>query len=71
MDFLRGVLQGTKKLFRLHEIHIMDNIPRYPEIDLNNIWNTIKTNDKLSLYFPDTYINQTKPPNRTFLLTVK
>ena len=70
MDYLRGVLQGQKKLFRLNEIKIMDNIPRYPEIDLSNIWENVKQNDKIQLFFPDTYLNQKKPPYRTFLLTV-
>ena len=70
MDFLRGVLQGKKRLFKLDQIKIMDNIPRYPEIDLSEIWESVKVNESMRLYFPDNFLNHKKPPNRSFLFTV-
>lgn len=70
MDFLRGVIQGTKRFLKLSEITIMDNVRRYPEICLPEIWKAVKSNDKLMTYFPDSILAANKPPNRTFLFTV-
>lgn len=71
MDFLKGVLQGTKKFFKLAEIKIMDNIPHYPEIDLKEIWRVVKANEKLRVYYPESFLASSRPPNRTFLFTVQ
>lgn len=48
----------------------MDNIPRFPEIDLSTVWESVKKNEDMRSYFPDSVLRQTKPPNRTFLFTV-
>lgn len=70
MEFLRGVMDGSKKLFKLKEIHIMDNLPRYPEICLQEIWDASRANPQLRPYFPDKTLGSARPPNRTFLFTV-
>ena len=71
MDFLRGVLSGSKKLFKLREIHIMDNLPRFPEICLKDIWESSKKHDLIKPYFPDKTLESARPPNRTFIFTVR
>lgn len=70
MEFLRGVLVGQKQLFRLGDINLIDNLPRYPEINLNEIWEATKANPRLRPYFPDKILEAKRPPNRTFLFTV-
>ena len=70
MDFLKGVLEGKKKLFKMDQIKIMNHIPRYPEICTEHIWLAAKNNGLIQQYFPDSVLKSKKPPNRTFLFTV-
>lgn len=70
MDFLRGVLSGEKKMFRLSNINIIDNLPRYPEISLKDIWERVRVSDEFQPYFPDKTLHSVRPPNRTYLFTV-
>lgn len=71
MDFLRGVLRGEKKLFCLDRIKIIDNLPRYPEICLREIWERARVDEILRPYFPSKTLESPRPPNRTFLFTVR
>lgn len=70
MDFMRGVLAGEKKLFRLSDVNIINNLPRYPEICLKDIWERVRTSVEFKPYFPDKTLSSKRPPNRTFLFTV-
>lgn len=70
MEFLRGVLSGAKRLFLLSEVHIMDHLPRYPEICLREIWARVQADPAMQPFFPDATLQARRPPNRTFLFTV-
>jgi hypothetical protein len=71
MEFLRGVLTGQKKLFKMGNINIMSNLPRYPEINMQEIWENTRVDEQMESYFPDKILAARRPPNRTFLFTVK
>lgn len=70
MDFLRGVLCGEKKLFRLNQVNIINHLPRYPEICLKEIWDRARQDAAIRPYFSDKALQSSRPPNRTFLFTV-
>ena len=57
------VIKHEKKLLKLNEIKVMDNIPRYPEIDLFDIWESVKQNANMRVLFPDNSLRQRKLPN--------
>ena len=46
MDFLREIWDRKNELFKLSEISIMKNVPRYLEIDRIDIWNSVKKKPK-------------------------
>lgn len=48
----------------------MNNLPRFPEIDLREIWENAKVSPLIQPYFPDKILASRRPPNRTFLFTV-
>lgn len=69
-DYLREVLAGRKKLASLASVRIQDHVPHYPQINLKELWNSLKVINEMKAFFPDAYINSERIPDRTYLLTI-
>ena len=52
LNFLKDVLNG-KKLLKVSQIKGIPRLPRIPEINVCNIWNDIKHENNITIYFPD------------------
>lgn len=70
-DFLKNVLKGDKVLLLTKEIRILPNIFRHPGIHMPTFWEDLKSDTALSKYFPDSFINKKRIPDRTFVLIVR
>ena len=70
MVFLKGVLSGEKKLLKIQEAKAIPKIPKYGEIDVHKLWNEIKVDESVSVYFLDAYLQEKYVPDRTYFFTV-
>lgn len=71
LEFLKSVLKGDKALLRVKDIQLAPQLPRYPEIHVPIIWADLKTDETIARYFPDSFINRKRLPDRNYLLTVR
>ena len=53
-DFLKDVLQGRKKLYRMSEVRFC-NPPLYDEIGVKALYDKVVKLEGMSKYFPDSY----------------
>jgi hypothetical protein len=70
LTFIKEVLKGEKKLLKMHDIAGIPKIPKIPEINASAIWNDIKQDKTIRLYFPNSYVNSNRTPDRSFMFTV-
>ena len=67
-DFLREVLAGQKKLFKLAEVKWI-NPPKYDEISVANLYPKFKDDAKVAVYLP-TKLAKGKLPDRAYFFNV-
>lgn len=70
MVFLKAVLSGHKRLMKVEQIHGIPKIPRIPEVNCQEIWRDIKNEAQIIVYFPDSYVNSDRTPDREYMSTV-
>ena len=69
---MKQVQLGQKYLFKKDEILAcpdVNNIPKFPEISVKNIWQEIKNDNYASKYFPD--LPKNTLPDRAYFFPVK
>jgi hypothetical protein len=70
LAFLKDVLKGSKKLLKNNAVAGIPKIPKIPEVNAQLIWNDIKNDQLVAVYFPDAYIHGNRTPDRNFMFTV-
>jgi hypothetical protein len=68
--FLKQVMNGSKKLMKMSQVNGIPKIPRIQEISSEAIWYDIKYESIISQYFPDSYIQSSRTPDRTYMFSV-
>ena len=51
-EYMKDVLQGKKKLKKIHEVSFI-NAPPFDEIGVKNIYDDVVKQEKMKDYFPD------------------
>ena len=69
LKFLKDVLAKRKSLMKVSEITGIPEIPRIPDINAEMIWKDIKKKAQIIAYFPDSYVNSVRVPDRTHFLS--
>jgi hypothetical protein len=70
LEFLREVLSGRKKLFRLKDVSIAV-VPRYEEFNCDLLYRQALEDENAKRYLPDPSGNRRRPVNRKFLFNVR
>lgn len=70
LSFLREVLSGSKKLMKVNNLSGIPKIPRIPEINTKLIWEEIKSEEQISIYFPSVYLFGIRIPDREYMFNV-
>lgn len=68
--FLREVLRGTKKLMKVSDLTGIPKIPRIPEINARLLWEEIKEEAQITIYFPSVYLIGSRIPDRNYMFNV-
>ena len=69
MDFLRGVLNGRKSVFKNSEVQRV-KVPRYKQLTLEKVMQHCLDKPKILRYLPDFPVTSEAPCDREFLFTV-
>ena len=51
--FCRDVLAGKKKLLKAVNVKWVEQVPNWKEFTTRSVWNNVKGNKKMTIYFPD------------------
>ena len=70
LTFLKDVLAKRKSLLKVAQITGIPEVPRVPEVNAELIWQDIKSEPEINKYFPDSYFNGARVPDRTYMFTV-
>lgn len=66
-NFIRAFLAGEKKLLRKKELNSIDNVPKLTSLPCDHLWQLIKQDTELSLYFD---VSSSKFPGKRYMLDV-
>ena len=57
-EFLKGVLQGQKKLLKMSEVRFI-NVPAFDEIAVKYLYSDVIKKEGMAQYFPDKFPKNT------------
>jgi hypothetical protein len=66
-EFIRGVLDGSKKLIRVKDLATLYEVPRFGNFSVSRLWEQIRNDNELMRYFPT---SSKKYPTKLFTLNV-
>ena len=68
MEFARKILAGDKALLDLDKVNWIQDIPNIKGLSTKRMWDELKTDSKITLYFPN--YSKSRLPSKNYLMNV-